>query len=119
MSIDYQALAKAGGIGKGVSRKRLKARKDRADAKQLKAFRQAVWQREREKNGIDASGADEWAYCQRCGIPALRHTADMHQMGHVHHYRSRRHKGTRYDPNNGVLLCAACHDLVHRKLIEL
>ena len=33
MSIDYAAIAKAGGIGKGEPRKRTKARKDREDAK--------------------------------------------------------------------------------------
>jgi len=40
--------------------------------------------------------------CQRCWKPG----------NHPHHIFSRRHLGTRWEPMNGILLCAGCHRFV-------
>lgn len=115
---------------KGKTRKQVKARKDRADAKQLKAFRDAVWKRESDK--MDAALDGRWepgfrfnddiaswqfAICQFCGASVHR-GRDVNLTGEVHHRISRRHKATRYDPMNGVLLCNflihGCHEKAER-----
>ena len=114
MPIDWALIAKAGGIPKGPTVKQQKAKKDREDAKQLKAFRDAVWLREADCLG--------WACCQWCGAAVYR--GPLHIFtGEVHHRISRRHKATRYDPDNGVLLCNflvnGCHERVERGEIEV
>lgn len=102
---------------KGKTRKQLKARKDREDAKQLKAFRDAVWKRERVRCG---SFGGEWAHCQHCGEWVQR---GFLLTGEVHHRIYRGNKATRYDPDNGVLLCNHlinnCHERAERKLITV
>lgn len=110
MSIDYNALA----IPKGRTRKQIKAKKDREDAEQLKAFRDAVWERESDCLG--------WAHCQSCGAAVYR--GPLHILtGEVHHRIFRGNKATRYDPDNGVLLCNHlvnnCHEKAERKLITV
>lgn|SRR3990167_10654135 len=93
-------------------RKRTKARKQREDAKALKAFRDAVWAREEIFPGM--------AKCQRCHLEVYRH---LFPVGEVHHRIGRRNKVTRYDPANGVLLCGAlgndCHGKAQRHEIEV
>lgn len=110
----YQECA----IPKPTPRKKVKARKGRADAKALRAFRDAVWARE-------AVGFSEFfgviARCQWCGCVVSRgqegRTAD------VHHRIGRRDKAHRYDPDNGVLLCNHprhdCHGKAQRHEIEV
>ena len=125
MSIDYDSIAKAGGIGKGPTRKKSKARKDRADVKALKAFRDAVWRREHKKAWLLRDwylpGENE-AYCQHCHA-IVRRGPGVVMTGEVHHRISRRHKATRYDPDNGVLLCNHlvnnCHEKGERGEIEV
>jgi 5-methylcytosine-specific restriction endonuclease McrA len=108
VSIDYAAIAKAGGIPKGRTRKQVKARKDREDAKQLKAFRDAVFKREHDK--LDYPTPDDLAKCQDCHA-WVRKTGLY--RGHVHHVISRRHKSTRHSAENGRLLCRKCHNQAH------
>lgn len=112
MSIDYNQLA----IPKGKTRKQLKARKDREDAKQLKAFQDEVWRRERHLTFPDSEPETTGARCQNCGRFVYR---SFEPFGEVHHRISRRHKATRYDPANGVLLCHNCHVEVTEKRITV
>ncbi len=105
MPIDYNALA----IPKGKTRKQVKAKRDREDAKALEAFRQAVWDRESEKFGQD----DGFALCQRCGT--LVSPAPGLLFGEVDHIRPRSlAPELRYESTNGRLLCRICH----RKVTE-
>jgi hypothetical protein len=117
MAIDYNALA----IPKGRTKKQVKARKDREDAKQLKAFRDAVWHREELKQAYVGS-TYQWALCQYC-YEVVRRGHGVFLTGEVHHRISRRHKATRYDPDNGVLLCNHlvnnCHEKAERGLITV
>jgi hypothetical protein len=47
--------------------------------------------------------------CQRCGKPG----------NNPHHIFSRRHLGTRHDPENGILLCPYCHRTVAHSDYEM
>jgi len=96
-------------VPKGKTRKQLKAQKDREDAKQFKVFRDAVWDRERRRLGLD----DSFALCQGCGELVSPSLGSL--FGQVHHVVSRRHKATRIDPDNGRLLCRKCHNNAHRR----
>ena len=106
---------------KGKTRKQLKARKDREDAKQLKAFRDAVWLRE-ELKALGYSPTypvpDDYTAmsgrCQHCGRMVGRYL-EFEMTGEVHHRISRRHKATRYNPDNGVLLCNHLVNNCHAK----
>ena len=106
-------------IAKPEPHKVVKARKDRKDAKQLKTFRDAVWKRERL--AYYARTGEAGATCQYCGIFVF---VEMAPRGEVHHRICRRAKATRYDPDNGVLLCAGyesnrCHERVTAHEIEV
>ncbi len=105
-------------VPKPEQRKRTKARKDRADAKGLKAFRDAVWARGR----ICWHAGRELARCERCRHVVTRGD-DGPMTGDVHHRIGRRDKAHRYDPSNGVLLCNHlvndCHGKVQRHEVEL
>ncbi len=105
MSIDYQALP----LPKPEPRKRVKARKQREDAKRLQAFRDAVWAR--EQHGVYP---DQWGACQRCGGFVIRTSSLDWNRGEVHHIipRSRCTKADRYNPANGTLVCRPCHRLL-------
>ena len=110
---------------KGKTRKQIKAKKDREDAKQLKAFRDAVWLRETRRawklRDWFVPGKDT-AWCQNCGAIVQR-GHDHILTGEVHHRISRGNKPTRYDPDNGVLLCNHlvnnCHEKAERQLITV
>ena len=107
MSIDYSQLAQP----KGKTRAQLKAKRDREDAKQLKAFQDGVWNREATlSNGGNIT--PQVARCQQCGDLVVR-VIGSPRFGHVHHNISRRHKATRYSISNGQLLCRSCHNSVH------
>lgn len=114
MSIDYAALAKAGGIPKGKTVKQERAKRKRLDTLALQQFRMAVWARDgyghKDGGGLRFIGC---AYCYR----TVYNQQDP--FGEVHHIRSRRHKETRYDPKNGVILCHDCHELVTAKRITI
>lgn len=122
MSIDWNALA----IPKGRTRKQIKARKNREDAKQLKAFRDACWKREADKmfgwTMVDPEYVARVGRCQNCDSFVHRYE-DAPMTGEVHHRIYRGNKATRYDPNNGVLLCNHlvnnCHERAERKLIQV
>lgn len=45
--------------------------------------------------------------CRLCG--ELKCARGMH----AHHHIGRRYKNTRYEPDNGVYLCASCHNEMH------
>lgn len=47
---------------------------------------------------------DDWT-CQKCHKKYERYSKGL-QCSHFH---SRRHEGTRFDPNNGDSLCYGCH----------
>jgi len=95
---------------KGKTKKALKAKRDRADAQQLKAMQDAVWKRECDKLPFMSL---DGAKCQDCGKWVYRDAFDAWCRGHVHHVVSRRHKATRYSVRNGRLLCRACHNRTH------
>ncbi len=103
-------------VPKGKTRKQVKAKRDREDAKALKHFRNLVWSREAEKNGSFAPG-NYYACCQQCGRLVTRHPLCI-LTGEVHHRIGRRNKATRYDPANGVLLCNVLVNDCHRKAQE-
>lgn len=100
----YQTCA----IPKPEPRKTTKARKSRVDAKALKAFRDAVWHRAMTWVGYERN----YARCKLCGGIVYR---DKEPRGEVHHRISRRHKGTRYDPANGVILLRAVFKRLSRE----
>lgn len=106
---------------KPEARTRTKARKARQDAKQLRAFRQVVWARERAKLSLDSAGA----YCQYCGLMVVEPSSGIGGcvFGEVHHRIGRRAKASRYDPDNGVLLCGVfgnnCHGRAQRHEIDV
>jgi len=99
MSIDYNVLA----IPKGRTVKQVRAKAKRADTKSLKAWRDAAW------NLITINGCIE-ACCADCRCSVFR---NREPFGHVHHEVSRRHKATRTDPRNAVIVCRKCHNQRH------
>jgi hypothetical protein len=103
-------------VPKGKTRKQITARKQRNDAKGLKAFRDAVWARESARLSREDESR-EWARCQHCARFVMQ--ADGHRHGEVHHRIGRRAKATRYDPANGVLLCHDCHGKAQRHEITV
>ncbi len=111
MAIDYNALA----LPKGLTKKQLKARAKRADAKGLQSFRDAVWARDRK--GTDP----EWARCAHCQMFVLRKSHGQWTLGEVHHRipRSVCTKAQRYDPSNGTILCKTCHQLAQTHQITV
>lgn len=67
MGIDWQAIEAAGGIGKGVPRKRLKGRKDRVEAKVKRAVRAECVERDGyclvlKLGKPGCKGPSEWAH---------------------------------------------------------
>lgn len=103
----YQTYA----IPKPEPRKRVKAQKDREDAKQLRAFRDACWERQiAVAGGGIIPGDGYWSFCESCMGPVFERG---YRLGQVHHKISRRHKSSRYDPSNGELLCRKCHNERH------
>lgn len=107
---------RSGRIAKPEPRKKTRARKKRADAKGLTNFREAVWAREIAKTPELNVGMDEqWARCQRCHISVTDAAWADFWRGHVHHIVRRGIKATRYDPNNGELLCPRCHRKAHQQ----
>lgn len=120
--IDWAAIARAGGIAKGRTRRAVKLRKAREDQRKLKAFRDAVWARENLIAGGFGLGDAMVAWCQSCGRVVNRGPRFI-LTGEVHHRIFRGNKATRYDPNNGVLLCNHlvnnCHEKAERKLIQV
>jgi len=115
---DYPGI----GIPVGKTRKQLKAKKDRADAKALQAFRMAVWIREGVRFAYAYREGYKMGRCAHCGAPVTCRD-DQPQTGEVHHRIGRRHKATRYDPANGVLLCNHlvnnCHAKAEAGLIDV
>ena len=72
-----------------------------ADRKRLEKKLDAVWS---EK--VRAKG-----YCEHCGA--------RDKTLQAHHLYSRKHKGTRWDIDNGVCLCVGCHLYIAHKDILL
>lgn len=101
-------------IGKGEPLKRTRNRKRRTDAEKLETFRDAVWLREVTKANGGGLCEVDIARCQRCFELVVRTPTRL--TGHVHHRISRRHKATRYDPDNGVLLCDSTVNDCHAKV---
>ena len=101
-------------IGYGVAcpkpktNRQLKAKRDREDAKALRQFQDAVWAK------ALSNGLWGYAFCADCDA-AVSRDGIYKPLGHVHHLISRRHKATRHDPENGILLCRACHNKRHRR----
>lgn len=62
--------------------------------------------------------ADVWArdhgQCRSCEAKVIRCVEINPKRGEVHHLESRLNHAVRYDPRNGVLLCAICHEDVER-----
>ena len=91
--------------------KRQKARKVRENATRAKAFREAVWERDR---GV----------CQHCGLavhrPGTEPYAGYYRTGHVHHKIPRSlAPRLRFDPANGILVCHADHLSIHSGKLTL
>jgi hypothetical protein len=104
-------------VPKGKTRRQIKRRKDREDAKRLRHFRNLVWLRECERTGNFAGNPIQYAQCQHCHALVMRGSLleDAPLTGEVHHRISRRHKAMRYDPDNGVLLCNHLVNNCHEK----
>ena len=81
-------------VPKPEPRAKIKAKRDRADAKARKLCVEAVWKR--------AGGR-----CEICGLRVWRVTEAQSVMhvGHVHERLSRALGGDPHDPDNCVLLC--------------
>jgi len=90
-------------VPKGKTRKQVRAKAKREDAKQLKAFRDACWDLVTLRGCLVA-------VCAECRCDVYR---DREPFGYVHHIISRRHKATRTDPRNGEILCRKCHNERH------
>lgn len=76
-------------------RDRIQYKKDRDQQERI--FKLAVWMRDQGK-------------CQHCGIKVVKSLTLTANRGEVHHLRPRsRAPEKRFDPDNGVLLCAVCH----------
>lgn len=99
MPIDWTVLP----LRKGKTVKQIRAKAKREDAKALKAFQDACWKL------VTLNGCLV-ACCADCRGDVFR---DREPFGHVHHVISRRHKATRTDPRNGVILCRTCHNKRH------
>lgn len=68
--------------------------------RKAKAFRDAVWRRERRKDIIV-----EWAPCARCHVGCQRGVS-----GEVDHIKPRStHPELKYDPTNGRIVCHDCN----------
>lgn len=62
------------------------------------------------KNACSFVWKRDKATCQRCNI----HKDDSPDMPfHIHHIKSFKHKETRADTNNLVLVCEVCHHWIH------
>ena len=112
-------------VPKGKTQKQVRAKARRKDAKQLREFRDAVWKHEWEGlygETLPVGCVARVALCQHCHDVVSR-LDDWPLTGEVHHRLSRRHKASRYNPDNGVLLCNHlvnnCHEKAERGLIDV
>lgn len=82
--------------------------RDRREAEaKARAFRQAVWSRDKGK-------------CQYCGRRVFRMLERLPERGDVHHLRGRNvAPADRYNPRRAVLLCALDHALAQRHEITI
>jgi hypothetical protein len=106
--INYAAIAKAGGLGKGKTRKQRKARKDRADDRAKAAARVAVFARDlhgcrARRDAYFAPGAETWQVMGACAGPLtlahlLKRSATRNQAPEVRH-----------NPADCVALCQRHH----------
>jgi len=70
------------------------------------AFKRAVWDRDEGR-------------CRACGCRCVR-TLSLHpRRGDAHHFRRRGHRPTRFDPRNGLLLCAEDHERVTTHRLDI
>lgn len=51
---------------------------------------------------------DQWI-CQRCKTPYDKHSTSDRQGLHCSHFYGRGREGTRFEPDNCISLCMACH----------
>lgn len=105
MAIDYEAIAAAGGIGKGPSRYATKKRKALDELNEERAVYAAVTTRDSHS-------------CRVCGRWCNPQALTLLERAHHHHlqYRS---KGGPTTTANVCLLCPECHEDEHRGRIEL
>lgn len=105
MAIDYDALAAAGGIGKGPTRYAAKQRRQAEKTQQLREAYAAVTLRDRHRCRV----------CRRWCDP---HGVGLLQRGPHHHlvYRS---LGGADTTQNICLLCPACHADEHQSRVRL
>ena len=79
----------------------------REDAKQLQAFRQAVWTRDKGQ-------------CRVCGRMVIKTLSLVPNRGEVHHLRGRNvTPEDRYNVKKARLLCAVCHGKAQRHEITV
>ena len=103
------AIGYGSAVPKGKTRKQLKTKRDRADAKGLNAWRDAAWKAQPGGDDID-----QWGRCAECDRIVYRRRPFTHaNIGQVHHIISRRHLATRTDPSNAEILCRGCHNARH------
>lgn len=94
---------------KGEALTKTRERAKRHDGYGLKAWRNEAWSK--QPGGADV---DQWGHCGDCQRVVYRRRPFCDpSVGQVHHIVSRRHRKTRVDPNNAVILCRACHNKRH------
>jgi 5-methylcytosine-specific restriction endonuclease McrA len=79
----------------------------RGREQQARSFRAQVWLRDEGK-------------CRVCGRKVIHSLELVPNRGDVHHLETRgAHPEKRFDPANGVLLCAVCHPKVQRGAMKV
>lgn len=94
--------------------KKLETRREKRRARRLRTMaemdawmqvRQDVWRRDR-------------GYCRSCGRAVWLQHADPFKIANIHHIEYRSAGGSN-ESYNLVTLCIRCHDLEHRRLLEI
>lgn len=103
---EVEAMRHGKTLDKGPSKLEEKVEKDKADYHAERAFKAAVWKRDK-------------GLCRACGAKVLRQLELHPKRGEVHHLESRKNRAVRYDTRNGILLCATDHERVERNKLYI
>lgn len=93
-------------IPKGPSQRELNDAEDRDEKKAEAAWKKAIWKRDESQ-------------CRVCEREVKRSMKRISGRGEVHHIASRADKTVRWDPRNGLLTCAKCHDRLERNEVVI
>ena len=101
-----QAARVGKAIAKGKTRLEAQVSADRTDALAERAFRAAVWKRDQGK-------------CRVCGCRVVRTLTVTPKRGDVHHIAPRAVRAVRFDPRNGLLVCAMDHERLQQHRLHM